>query len=185
MSLEATLRVSIPGALPISLGIFLMPGSITFYPPLPIFRAEQIQQHQSFLTRFARVPSPTSPTHPNFTCQTDLTKTKKYISLRTLGVRNRLTLSKTVADNSVLIPFKEALLRLENRRVRATRPLIPPQILQEELPLYAWAIAPWISTDLILIFPVGPWAVSKLLSGLGYNPTRDGLILQQDTLLLP
>jgi len=24
-----------------------------------------------------------------------------------------------------------------------------------------------------------------LLSGLGYNPTRDGLILQQDTLLLP
>jgi len=27
--------------------------------------------------------------------------------------------------------------------------------------------------------------VVKLLSGLGYNPTRDGLILQQDTLLLP
>ena len=35
------------------------------------------------------------------------------------------------------IPFKEALLRLENRRVKSTRPLIPPQILQEDLPLYA------------------------------------------------
>lgn len=33
------------------------------------------------------------------------------------------------------IPFKEALQRLENRRVKATRPLIPPQILQEDLPL--------------------------------------------------
>ncbi|KAI0035200.1 3-deoxy-7-phosphoheptulonate synthase [Vararia minispora EC-137] len=33
------------------------------------------------------------------------------------------------------IPFKEALARLENRRVKATRPLIPPQILQEDLPL--------------------------------------------------
>jgi 3-deoxy-7-phosphoheptulonate synthase len=33
------------------------------------------------------------------------------------------------------IPFKEALLRLENRRVKSARPLIPPQILQEDLPL--------------------------------------------------
>jgi 3-deoxy-7-phosphoheptulonate synthase len=33
------------------------------------------------------------------------------------------------------LPFKEALQRLENRRVKATRPLIPPQILQEDLPL--------------------------------------------------
>jgi len=33
------------------------------------------------------------------------------------------------------IPFKEALARLENRRVKSTRPLIPPQILQEDLPL--------------------------------------------------
>ena len=40
-------------------------------------------------------------------------------------------------NGNVPMPFKEALLRLENRRVRATRPLIPPQILQEELPLYA------------------------------------------------
>jgi hypothetical protein len=33
------------------------------------------------------------------------------------------------------MPFKEALYRLENRRVKSTRPLIPPQILQEDLPL--------------------------------------------------
>lgn len=35
------------------------------------------------------------------------------------------------------IPFAEALQRLENRRVKSTRPLIPPQILQEDLPLCA------------------------------------------------
>ena len=52
-----------------------------------------------------------------------------------LAVDRWLILSRIVAD--IFIPFKEALLRLENRRVRATRPLIPPQILQEELPLYA------------------------------------------------
>ncbi|KAL4073098.1 hypothetical protein V8B97DRAFT_1869096 [Scleroderma yunnanense] len=33
------------------------------------------------------------------------------------------------------LPYKEALQRFENRRVKATRPLIPPQILQEDLPL--------------------------------------------------
>ncbi|KAG6866281.1 hypothetical protein C0991_006377 [Blastosporella zonata] len=32
--------------------------------------------------------------------------------------------------------FKDALSRLENSRVKSTRPLIPPQILQEDLPLY-------------------------------------------------
>jgi hypothetical protein len=34
------------------------------------------------------------------------------------------------------ISFKDALARLENKRVKSTRPLIPPQILQEDLPLY-------------------------------------------------
>ncbi|THH06200.1 hypothetical protein EW145_g4245 [Phellinidium pouzarii] len=32
-------------------------------------------------------------------------------------------------------PVKEAISRLENRRVKLIRPLIPPQILQEDLPL--------------------------------------------------
>lgn len=38
-------------------------------------------------------------------------------------------------DLTMALPYKDALHRLENRRVRATRPLIPPQILQEDLPL--------------------------------------------------
>ena len=37
-------------------------------------------------------------------------------------------------DNA--ISFKDALSRMENSRVKSTRPLIPPQILQEDLPLY-------------------------------------------------
>lgn len=40
-----------------------------------------------------------------------------------------------MTDLSMAIPFKEALHRLENHRVKSTRPLIPPQILQEDLPL--------------------------------------------------
>jgi len=38
-------------------------------------------------------------------------------------------------DRDLAMPFKEALGRLDNRRVKSTRPLIPPQILQEDLPL--------------------------------------------------
>ena len=34
------------------------------------------------------------------------------------------------------ISYTDALARLENARVKSTRPLIPPQILQEDLPLY-------------------------------------------------
>jgi len=33
------------------------------------------------------------------------------------------------------LPYKEALSKLENGRVKCTRPLIPPQILQEDFPL--------------------------------------------------
>ncbi|KAF8500935.1 phospho-2-dehydro-3-deoxyheptonate aldolase [Russula emetica] len=40
-----------------------------------------------------------------------------------------------MTDLNMAIPFSEALQRLENRRVKSTRPLIPPQILQEDLPL--------------------------------------------------
>jgi hypothetical protein len=43
----------------------------------------------------------------------------------------------SVLHLNMTMPFKEALARLENSRVRSTRPLIPPQILQEDLPLYA------------------------------------------------
>jgi len=37
--------------------------------------------------------------------------------------------------SNMAISFKDALARLENKRVKSTRPLIPPQILQEDLPL--------------------------------------------------
>lgn len=40
-----------------------------------------------------------------------------------------------MTDLNMAMPFREALARLENRRVKSTRPLIPPQILQEDLPL--------------------------------------------------
>ncbi|KAJ7288369.1 hypothetical protein C8J57DRAFT_1280001 [Mycena rebaudengoi] len=38
-------------------------------------------------------------------------------------------------DLGMAMSFKDALSRLENSRVKSTRPLIPPQILQEDLPL--------------------------------------------------
>jgi len=40
-----------------------------------------------------------------------------------------------VCDLNMAMSFKDALSRLENSRVKSTRPLIPPQILQEDLPL--------------------------------------------------
>jgi len=40
-----------------------------------------------------------------------------------------------MVDLNMAMSFKDALSRLENSRVKSTRPLIPPQILQEDLPL--------------------------------------------------
>jgi len=40
-----------------------------------------------------------------------------------------------MSDLNMAMSFREALARLENSRVKSTRPLIPPQILQEDLPL--------------------------------------------------
>ncbi|KAF8158353.1 hypothetical protein B0H34DRAFT_708400 [Crassisporium funariophilum] len=40
-----------------------------------------------------------------------------------------------MTDLNMPMSFKDALARLENSRVKSTRPLIPPQILQEDLPL--------------------------------------------------
>jgi len=34
------------------------------------------------------------------------------------------------------LSYRDAISKLENSRVKSTRPLIPPQILQEDLPLY-------------------------------------------------
>ena len=45
------------------------------------------------------------------------------------------SLPPSVSDLNMAMSFREALARLENSRVKSTRPLIPPQILQEDLPL--------------------------------------------------
>ncbi|ETW81765.1 hypothetical protein HETIRDRAFT_318732 [Heterobasidion irregulare TC 32-1] len=77
------------------------------------------------------------------------------------------------------IPFKEALLRLENRRVKSTRPLIPPQILQEDLPLTLSAAQTVLEgrkateailrgTDDRLIVVVGPCSVHNIDAALDY-----------------
>ncbi|THH19076.1 hypothetical protein EW146_g2021 [Bondarzewia mesenterica] len=77
------------------------------------------------------------------------------------------------------IPFKEALLRLENHRVKSTRPLIPPQILQEDLPLTLSAAQTVLEgrkateailrgTDDRLIVVVGPCSVHNIGAALEY-----------------
>jgi len=77
------------------------------------------------------------------------------------------------------MPFKEALYRLENRRVKSTRPLIPPQILQEDLPLTLAAAQTVIegrqATENILrgdddrlMVVVGPCSVNDVDAALEY-----------------
>ncbi|KAI0061624.1 phospho-2-dehydro-3-deoxyheptonate aldolase [Artomyces pyxidatus] len=77
------------------------------------------------------------------------------------------------------IPFKEALHRLENRRVKSTRPLIPPQILQEDLPLSLGAAQTVLEgrkategilrgNDDRLIVVVGPCSVHNVEAAIEY-----------------
>ena len=46
-----------------------------------------------------------------------------------------LFFSVSTYSSDMVLSVKEAIQRLENRRVKSTRPLIPPQILQEDLPM--------------------------------------------------
>ncbi|KAF8895461.1 hypothetical protein BD779DRAFT_1499670 [Infundibulicybe gibba] len=75
--------------------------------------------------------------------------------------------------------FKDALSRLENSRVKSTRPLIPPQILQEDLPLTFGAAQTIIQgrmaaenilkgDDDRLMVVVGPCSVHNVASALEY-----------------
>ncbi|PAV17017.1 3-deoxy-7-phosphoheptulonate synthase [Pyrrhoderma noxium] len=77
------------------------------------------------------------------------------------------------------LPVKEAIARLENRRVKLIRPLIPPQILQEDLPLTLSAVETVINgrrateqilhgTDDRLVVIVGPCSVHNVESALEY-----------------
>ncbi|KAF8703617.1 hypothetical protein AX14_014195 [Amanita brunnescens Koide BX004] len=54
------------------------------------------------------------------------------------------------------IPYRDAVSKLNTRRVKSTRPLIPPQILQEDLPLTIQAAQTVLQ---------GRLAVQNILSG--------------------
>ncbi|KII90771.1 hypothetical protein PLICRDRAFT_697253 [Plicaturopsis crispa FD-325 SS-3] len=82
-----------------------------------------------------------------------------------------------MSDSSM--SYKEALHRLENSRVKSTRPLIPPQILQEDLPATLSAMQTVLdgrqATENILrgmddriMVVVGPCSVHNVESALEY-----------------
>jgi len=83
------------------------------------------------------------------------------------------------SNEMAAMPFKEALSRLENRRVKVIRPLIPPQILQEDLPLSLSAAQTVLegrrATEMILkgdddriMVVVGPCSVNNVEAALDY-----------------
>jgi len=80
---------------------------------------------------------------------------------------------------NMAMSFKDALSRLENSRVKSTRPLIPPQILQEDLPLTLLAaqtvLEGRLATEKIvrgdddrLMVVVGPCSVHNVSAALEY-----------------
>ncbi|EKM51505.1 uncharacterized protein PHACADRAFT_261685 [Phanerochaete carnosa HHB-10118-sp] len=84
-----------------------------------------------------------------------------------------------MAELQMALSFREALHRLDDRRVKATRPLIPPQILQEDLPLTLNAAQTILearkaaenilkSNDDRLMVVVGPCSVHNVESALEY-----------------
>ncbi|EKM79434.1 hypothetical protein AGABI1DRAFT_113996 [Agaricus bisporus var. burnettii JB137-S8] len=84
-----------------------------------------------------------------------------------------------MSEIAMTMPFREALSRLENKRVKSTRPLIPPQILQEDLPLTLNAaqtvLEGRLATENILhgaddrlLVVVGPCSVHNVDSALEY-----------------
>ncbi|KAI0076765.1 3-deoxy-7-phosphoheptulonate synthase [Panus rudis PR-1116 ss-1] len=84
-----------------------------------------------------------------------------------------------MSNIEMTLPFREALSRLEDRRVKATRPLIPPQILQEDLPLTLQAAQTVLegrkaaenilrSNDDRLLVVVGPCSVHNVESAMEY-----------------
>ncbi|TDL17881.1 3-deoxy-7-phosphoheptulonate synthase [Rickenella mellea] len=77
------------------------------------------------------------------------------------------------------VSVKEAIARLENHRVKSTRPLIPPQILQEDLPLTLSAVETVIegrnATEAVLrgnddrlMVVVGPCSVHNVDAAMEY-----------------
>ncbi|KAI0356442.1 3-deoxy-7-phosphoheptulonate synthase [Trametes cingulata] len=81
--------------------------------------------------------------------------------------------------SDMTITVRDALVQLEDRRVKATRPLIPPAILQEDLPLTLTAAETVLegrratenilhSRDDRLVVVVGPCSVHNVDSALEY-----------------
>ncbi|KAF7291558.1 Glycosyltransferase family 1 protein [Mycena chlorophos] len=103
------------------------------------------------------------------------------------------------SDLNMAMSFKDALSRLENSRVKSTRPLIPPQILQEDLPLTLLAAHTVLQgrvevenilkgDDDRLLVVVGPCSVhnteaameyAKLLKAYADNARQDLLIVMR------
>jgi 3-deoxy-7-phosphoheptulonate synthase len=84
-----------------------------------------------------------------------------------------------MTDLNMAMSFKDALSRLENSRVKSTRPLIPPQILQEDLPLTLLAAQTVLqgrlavekilkSDDDRLLVVVGPCSVHNVEAAMDY-----------------
>ncbi|KAF9468591.1 hypothetical protein BDZ94DRAFT_1245794 [Collybia nuda] len=84
-----------------------------------------------------------------------------------------------MVDPNMTMSFKDALSRLENSRVKSTRPLIPPQILQEDLPLTLMSaqtvLEGRLATEKILkgdddrlVVVVGPCSVHNVPAALEY-----------------
>ncbi|KAF6757441.1 phospho-2-dehydro-3-deoxyheptonate aldolase [Ephemerocybe angulata] len=84
-----------------------------------------------------------------------------------------------MSDLNMAMPFKDALARLENSRVKSTRPLIPPQILQEDMPLTLLAAQTVLQGRLAiekilrgdddrLLVVVGPCSVHNVDAALEY-----------------
>ncbi|KAF5315295.1 hypothetical protein D9619_007179 [Psilocybe cf. subviscida] len=101
-----------------------------------------------------------------------------------------------MSDLNMAMSFKDALARLENSRVKSTRPLIPPQILQEDLPLTLQAAQTVLQgrmavervlrgdDDRILVV-VGPCSVHNVEAALEYaRLLRDYAETAKDDLLI-
>ncbi|KAF5382483.1 hypothetical protein D9615_002990 [Tricholomella constricta] len=97
---------------------------------------------------------------------------------------------------NMAMPFKDALSRLENSRVKSTRPLIPPQILQEDLPLTLLAaqtvLEGRLATENILrgdddrlVVVVGPCSVHNVPAAIEYAKLlKEYAVESKDDLLI-
>ena len=63
-----------------------------------------------------------------------LPQARRINTLTVILVNQQPTNQQT--NNKMSLPYTEALSKLDDGRVKSIRPLVPPQILEEDLPLY-------------------------------------------------